>query len=202
MSETDSRHFVQHARYGRLHEVMDYVENKNIDINYVGNDDIWKSTALHWSSNNGHVLVVKYLLKKGARTDILDWNGETCLSSALNRAESDILSAYHEFDKKEFNNKLKENFVKLCKNGNLKAVKVCAGYLKKKEMSQLLESDPLNTFWNACKDGHLNVIKIALMLSQPRPYLVSLANKKSRRSYISFFFSFLFIFLLTSSKRP
>ena len=165
MIDVDSQHFVHHARYGRLDQMKELLRNKVIDINYVSKEDIWKSTALHWSGNNGHAEVVKFLLEKGASTNIKDWNGETCLESALNRAEPLIMDVYFNFDKDEFLSKLRECFVKLCKNGNTKSVELCAKHLSLEEMSESLENDPWNTLWNACKDGHFEVVKIVLKVN-------------------------------------
>ncbi|RYY58415.1 MAG: ankyrin repeat domain-containing protein [Chitinophagaceae bacterium] len=67
--------------------ILYLLEQKGNDVNKMTHDS---RTYLHWSASKGNVAIIKYLLDKGARTDVTDSHGMTPLNFAVGAGQPNL----------------------------------------------------------------------------------------------------------------
>lgn len=88
---SDLQGFFSCVRRGKVEEVKHYINKVGIDVNAT---DPWDNCPLYLASLCGHLHMVKYLLKAGARYDAQSIDGQRCFLSALT---IDIRSTLQEY---------------------------------------------------------------------------------------------------------
>ena len=84
---------------GHLDVVKYLLTNKNVDINQL---NIYKNTALHIAAYKERLPVVKYLVEKGAKTDIKNTSGLTPLGIVLRDKRTQMIQYLRSVDNVDF----------------------------------------------------------------------------------------------------
>ncbi|XP_060074054.1 ankyrin repeat and BTB/POZ domain-containing protein 1-like [Ylistrum balloti] len=90
--KSDLQQFFSFVRRGNIAEVDRYIKKGGIDVNV---KDPWDNCPLYLASLCGHLHMVEYLLKAGARYDAQSIEGQRCFLSALTTDIRQALKAYH-----------------------------------------------------------------------------------------------------------
>ena len=108
--------FIKSSEYGEIKKVKEFLKDKNLDINF---QDRRGYTALHSSSLNGHIEIVKLLIASRANLNTSDKQGNTPLLGSLIRSQIEIakllLENYSEIDSE--NKSGQSAFLLACANG-------------------------------------------------------------------------------------